>query len=126
MPKLAVISDVHDNLPNLKKALAYIVGHKIDYLICTGDLQSLEAWQMLDNSGIPSWGVHGNADSYGWNLAALKNIKVFEEFGEINLADKKIIFRINGKIKAQEKEKLSRLLFAEIKVALEKKKIKIN
>lgn len=92
MPKLAVISDVHDNLPNLKKALTYIIDHKIDYLICTGDLQSLEAWQMLDESGIPSWGVRGNADNYGWDLSALKNTKIFEEFGEITLVEKNIVF----------------------------------
>ena len=92
MPTLAVISDVHDNLANLQKVLDYIKNNKVDYLICLGDLQSLEAWQKLDALCMPAWGVHGNADNYGWQLQDLKNIKVSEEFGEVTLANKNIIF----------------------------------
>jgi putative phosphoesterase len=92
MPNLAVISDIHGNLANLEKVLHYITSHKIDYLICTGDVCGIDAWQIIDNLKIPSWAVHGNADNYGLDLSVLKNIKVFEEFGEITLAEKKIIF----------------------------------
>ena len=62
MSKLAVISDIHDNIPNLEKALSIIKEEKIDYLICTGDVQSIEAWQIIDNLNIPSWAVMGNVD----------------------------------------------------------------
>ncbi|MCB9803125.1 YfcE family phosphodiesterase [Candidatus Nomurabacteria bacterium] len=96
MSKLAVISDIHDNIPNLNKALALIKKEKIDYLICTGDVQSLEAWLLLDELKIPSWAVFGNVDHdiLGFeNLQKqLKNIKLFANVGTAEIENKKIIF----------------------------------
>lgn len=91
MPKLAVISDVHDNLANLSKALNYIQNNNIDYLICTGDLQSLEAWAELNKLSIPVLAVKGNADD-GLDLSHLTHMQVWQGFGEIELNGKKIIF----------------------------------
>jgi putative phosphoesterase len=91
MPKLAVISDVHDNLANLAKALNYIKSNKIDYLICTGDLQSFEAWAELNKLSIPVFAAKGNADE-ALDLSQFSNIQVWQNFGEIELAGKKILF----------------------------------
>lgn len=91
MPKLAVISDVHDNLANLAKALTYIKNNKIDFLICTGDLQSLEAWQELNQLDMPIFAAKGNADDT-LDLNQLKNLKIWQSFGEIELNGKKILF----------------------------------
>lgn len=96
MQKLAVISDVHDNLINLKKALDYTQKEKIDYLISTGDLQSLEAWQILDELKIPVWAVMGNADKdiIGEKKlrAILKNIHFSPNVATVELENQKIIF----------------------------------
>jgi putative phosphoesterase len=96
MLKLAIIADVHDNLINLQKALDYIDKEKIDYLISLGDLQSLEAWQMLDDLKIPVWAVMGNADKdiIGEKQlrAAVKNIHFSPNIATVELAEKKIIF----------------------------------
>lgn len=91
MPKLAVISDVHDNLINLTKALGYIKNNHVDYLICTGDLQSLEAWAELNKLSIPVFAAKGNADD-GLDLSIFTNIQVWQSFGEIELLGKKILF----------------------------------
>ncbi len=91
MPTLAVISDVHDNLANLNKALNYIRENKIDYLICTGDLQSPEAWQELNKLAIQVFAVKGNADDT-LDLSKLSNLKIWQGFGEVELNGKKIIF----------------------------------
>lgn len=96
MSKLAVISDVHDNLVNLQKALDYIKKEKIDYLISLGDLQSLEAWHTLDSLEMPVWVVMGNADKDiigEKNLRAiLKNIHFSPNVATVGLAQKNIIF----------------------------------
>lgn len=91
MPKLAVISDVHDNLANLAKTLNYIKNNKIDFLICTGDLQSLEAWAELNKLSIPVFAAKGNADDE-LDLNQCTNIQVWQSFGEIELLGKKILF----------------------------------
>lgn len=91
MPNLAVLSDVHDNLANLKKALNYIQNNKLDYLICLGDLQSLDAWQELDKLTIPIFAVKGNADNT-LDLTKFTHLKVWQGFGEIELSGKKILF----------------------------------
>ena len=96
MQKLAVIADVHDNLVNLQKTLDYIKQEKIDYLISLGDLQSLEAWQILDELDIPVWAVMGNADKdiIGEKKlkAILKNIHFSANIASVELNQQKIIF----------------------------------
>lgn len=91
MPKLAVISDVHDNLANLAKVLNYIKNNKIDFLICTGDLQSLEAWSELNKLSIPVFAAKGNTDD-ALDVSQFSNIQVWQNFGEIELNGKKILF----------------------------------
>lgn len=91
MPKLAVISDVHDNLANLKKALEYIKNNQVDFLICTGDLQSPEAWAELDKLAIPVFAAKGNADD-ALDLSSFQHLQIWQSFGEIELNGKKILF----------------------------------
>ncbi|MBT4349658.1 YfcE family phosphodiesterase [bacterium] len=96
MSKLAVISDIHDNIPNLEKALSIIKEEKIDYLICTGDVQSIEAWQIIDNLNIPSWAVMGNVDHDilgEENIRKqIKNITLFPNVGTAEIENKQIFF----------------------------------
>ena len=48
--KIAIISDVHDNIPNLKKVLDYCASNKIEKIICCGDLASLETLDYLNDN----------------------------------------------------------------------------
>ncbi|MBT7552869.1 YfcE family phosphodiesterase [bacterium] len=96
MSKLAVISDIHDNIPNLEKALAIIKKEKVDYLICTGDVQSIEAWKLIDQLKISTWAVMGNVDHDILGEEELKkqikNITLFPNVGVAEIEDKNIIF----------------------------------
>ena len=41
MPKIAIISDIHGNLPALEAALAEIAAEGIERIICLGDVATL-------------------------------------------------------------------------------------
>lgn len=64
--KIAIISDTHDNLPNLKKAIEWINKEKIQLILHCGDISSQETIdeaRKLFNGDIKF--VKGNAD---WEL----------------------------------------------------------
>jgi predicted phosphodiesterase len=65
--KVAVISDIHGNIPALEAALDDIARERVDHLVCAGDipnplLRSLDAWQRLKRMGIPL--LRGNHEDY--------------------------------------------------------------
>ncbi|HUT22539.1 MAG TPA: metallophosphoesterase [Candidatus Bipolaricaulota bacterium] len=63
MSKIAIISDSHDNLPNIKKFLDYCKGEKIKFIMHCGDIASLETWNYFqDNFKGEIHAVKGNAD----------------------------------------------------------------
>lgn len=96
--KIAIISDVHDNIPNLKKVLDYCAQNKIEKIICCGDLASLETLDFLnDNFPGEIFFVFGNMDNdylknYPFENNQYKNTKVFKDFGEVEIAGKKVAF----------------------------------
>ena len=96
MSKLAVISDIHDNAPNLEKTIGVINKEQVDYVICTGDVQSMECWQMLNKLSMPIYAVLGNVDhdilGYEQLSSVLKNINLSPDLGEVELGNQKIIF----------------------------------
>ncbi|MFA4941111.1 MAG: YfcE family phosphodiesterase [Patescibacteria group bacterium] len=89
---VAIISDVHDNLPNLKKCLGWCEKNKIDRLICCGDLANAETlFYLAENFKKPIYLVSGNADSYSEKeTKKFKNINYFGEIGEFKLEGKNI------------------------------------
>lgn len=89
---IAIISDVHDNLPNLKKCLGWCEKNKIAGLICCGDLANIETLSYLaENFKGQIYLVKGNADSYSEKEAKnFKNINYFGETGEFKLEGKNI------------------------------------
>lgn len=96
--KIAIISDVHDNLPNLKKVLGYCSENKIEKLICCGDLATLETLEYLnDNFEGEIFYCFGNMDDdhlrdYPFEKNHYKKTKIFKEFGEAEINNKKIAF----------------------------------
>jgi len=44
---IAIISDIHDNIPNLKKCLKWIRDNKMEKIICCGDITNLETVNIL-------------------------------------------------------------------------------
>ncbi|MFA5776952.1 MAG: YfcE family phosphodiesterase [Parcubacteria group bacterium] len=96
--KIAIISDIHDNIPNLKKVLDYCALNKIEKIICCGDLASLETLEYLnDNFEGEIYFTFGNMDNdylqnYFFKNNEFKQTKIFKKEGEIEIDKKKIAF----------------------------------
>jgi hypothetical protein len=114
--KIAIISDVHDNIPNLKKVLDYCnekisASRRIEKIICCGDLASIETLEYLnDNFSGEIYFTFGNMDndylkSYHFEKLdsstryhslgmtyVYKKTKIFKEEGEAEINGKKIAF----------------------------------
>ena len=60
--KIAVISDIHDNIGNLKKTLALIKKAGCERIIFCGDMCTLFSAEELDKAGIKTYIVLGNAE----------------------------------------------------------------
>lgn len=92
--KIAIISDTHGNLANIKRILDWLAREKISFIIHCGDVTGPAA--LRDGFGEFKGEmllVMGNAD-YGFkeDYEILPNIKVSEKRGEIVLDNKRIAF----------------------------------
>lgn len=88
--KIAIISDVHDNLPNLNKCLAWCRQAGIEALICCGDLTNAETLQTLAEK-FPGkvWLIRGNADIYEEERAKVfENIEYLGRYNRLELKGK--------------------------------------
>lgn len=95
--QVAIISDIHDNIPNLKKVLDYCAANNIVKIICCGDLASLETLDFLnDNFEGEIFYTFGNMDNdYLRKYETLQNYKItkiYKDFGETEINGKKIAF----------------------------------
>ena len=81
--KIAIISDVHDNIPNLKKILNYCIENKIEKIICCGDLASLETLDFInDNLMKRSIDKYLTVIGYNNGVVGFNNLKFLEEYIE--------------------------------------------
>jgi putative phosphoesterase len=105
--KIAILSDTHDNLANLKKAIFWIEKEKIKIILHCGDLASIETLEeILKNFSGKIYLVLGNMDKdyqlhehlehfdvlENNRMLNLKRVKIEREFGEIEINNKKIAF----------------------------------
>ncbi len=91
---VAIISDSHDNLDNLKKFLDWSLENKIEKIICLGDVCKIESIKYLtQNFPGEIFLVRGNACLYDEkDLKKYKNIKYYGEVGEIEIEGLKLGF----------------------------------
>jgi putative phosphoesterase len=94
---LAIISDAHNNLVNLKKVLNYCHDNNIQTIICCGDLASEETLKFVSkNFSGTFFFVFGNMDRDQLKdfkfTAKHQNIRIFSKFGETLIVKKKIAF----------------------------------
>jgi uncharacterized protein len=89
--KIAIIADTHDNLPCFKKAMDWIKSKKIKLLIHCGDVSKEEVLkEALSDFAGRIYLCRGNCDLD--DFKGIPKLKVFDEFGEIKLVNKKIAF----------------------------------
>lgn len=80
---LAIISDIHDNLPNLEKSLAFCKNNNITTLACCGDITNSETLEYLaKNFPHTIYLVLGNMELFEeTELEQYPNIKSFGRVG---------------------------------------------
>jgi putative phosphoesterase len=95
---IAIISDIHDNLPNLQKVLDYCAENSVKKIICCGDLATIETLDFLNDhfAGEIFW-TFGNMDQrhaadYPFENNRYKHTEIFPDFGQIEIEKKKIAF----------------------------------
>ncbi len=98
---IAVMSDSHDNIWNLRNALAIIKERDAEMIIHCGDFIALFMLAELDQSGIPVHGVFGNNDGDKYlltkfSLTSLTNITLYDPVGLVEIDGFKICFTHHG------------------------------
>jgi uncharacterized protein len=89
--RLGILSDIHDNLPNLEAAVAFLSGHA-DVLLCCGDLCSPFVMDVLRKFHGPVHIIFGNndADLFRITRKSDSRLQVYGEFVELELEGRKI------------------------------------
>lgn len=95
--KISIISDIHNNLANLKRVLDYCEKNKIQKIICCGDLANMETLDFLnDNFSGVIYYTFGNMDDGQLREYELegkyKKTIIFKKFGEVEIGNKHIAF----------------------------------
>lgn len=94
---VAIISDVHNNIVNLKKVLDYCQDEKIKTVICCGDLASQETLDFLnDNFSGDIYYTFGNMDDGQLrnliDIRSYKHTSICNPFGEVTIDNKNTAF----------------------------------
>jgi len=100
---IAVISDSHDNIWNLRKAVEIIRSESTEMIIHCGDFVAPFMLKELEASEIPVHGVFGNNDGDQYlltkmALTALKNITLHGLIGRVDVDGFKISFTHYGEV----------------------------
>jgi putative phosphoesterase len=90
--KIAIISDSHDNLENLKKFFDFAKKEKIEILIHCGDVCNGETLKEIEKNFEQIYLCLGNADIKESLLEEAKKTKIFEKEGKIEIDGLKIGF----------------------------------
>lgn len=95
--RVAIISDSHDNEPNILKALKYIAELKVKTIVHCGDICNPESLELFaKNFAGEIYLVYGNGDFEQKDLKKIAadhhNVHLLGEVGEVTLGDKKIAF----------------------------------
>ena len=95
--KIAVLSDSHDHIPNLEKALKQIKVKKVEVMFFCGDMCSPFTAGIIGKVNLPVYACFGNNDEDQIAFVQLggKNftwVPLFKEFGEVELNSRKIAY----------------------------------
>jgi putative phosphoesterase len=94
---IAIMSDSHDHIHQIEKALLIAMEKKVDAIIHCGDIVAPFTLKIFGKPKIPFYGVFGNNDGdrikmIEYSKTILPNVKLYERFGEVLFDDKKIAF----------------------------------
>jgi len=94
--EVAILSDIHDHIDKLKKVLKAIEG-KVESIVFCGDMVSPFTTGVLAKTNLPTYACLGNNDEDQIGMMKMGGTKftwthLSQEFGEVELDDKKIAF----------------------------------
>ncbi|MBI5683255.1 MAG: metallophosphoesterase [Deltaproteobacteria bacterium] len=89
--KIGLISDTHDNMTAIKKAVAYFNKERVDAVIHAGDFVAPFAADEFNKLNCPFIGVFGNNDGEVKGLTNTLKGRIYKPPKEIILGGKKII-----------------------------------
>ncbi|MBW1972906.1 MAG: YfcE family phosphodiesterase [Deltaproteobacteria bacterium] len=89
--KVGVISDTHDNVPNIKRAVEIFKKEKVDMVIHAGDFVAPFSVNPLNEMGIDYLGVFGNNDGEKVGLTNTSKGRIVDPPHIIKVAGKKIL-----------------------------------
>lgn len=89
--KIGIISDTHDNIPNIEKAINWMNQNGIEKLLHCGDISTKETMEFISRK-FPQeiFAVFGNMDVGKNDNWKFSNVKIFPETGSLELGVKKI------------------------------------
>lgn len=99
--KVAILSDIHDNIWNLEKVLSDLKRRKVEVIIFCGDFCAPSTFKNLAQINLPVHAIFGNVDGAAFQLVALaltqfRNVTFYgyqgEHFGEIEFNGRRIAF----------------------------------
>lgn len=92
--KIAVLSDIHDNIWNLKKVLKRVKKEKCEALLFCGDYCAPSVAKLIIELKLPTYAVFGNVDGAHYEITklveSLSYYHQFKEMVEVELDGRKI------------------------------------
>ena len=92
--KIAILSDIHDNIWNLKKVLKRIKKEKCKAILFCGDYCAPSVVKLIIELKLPTYAVFGNVDGAHYEITKLaESISYYHQFkgmAEVELDRKKI------------------------------------
>lgn len=88
---VGILSDTHDNMPQIQKAVDYFNRRETGHVIHAGDFTSPFTFRILKNLACDFTGVFGNNDGDKLLLQKMSNARVFNQPYIFELAERKIV-----------------------------------
>lgn len=88
---IGIISDSHDNMPAIHKAVAILNERKVEHVLHAGDFCSPFTFRALKHLKCGFTGIYGNNDGERVLLQKLSNGRIFTQPYIVELAEKKIV-----------------------------------
>ncbi|NTU41756.1 MAG: metallophosphoesterase [Nitrospirales bacterium] len=88
---IGIISDSHDHLDNLQKAVDLFKERKVEHIIHAGDFTSPFTWRVLKHFEGGFTGIFGNNDGERVLMRKLSSERVYTQPYKLTLAEKRIV-----------------------------------
>jgi putative phosphoesterase len=89
--RIGIISDTHDNMPAIQRAVQVLTEQRVEHVIHAGDFCSPFTFRAFKHLSCAFTGIYGNNDGERILLQQLSNNRIFTQPHILELAGKKIV-----------------------------------